>query len=170
MFSTFCSRIWNSFKVSLPKTARTSIWLLKIMLPVSLLVRFLEFYGGLDFLAKWMDPIFQFIGLRGEMSVVFITSIFLPPYAPIAIMTSMAMNMREATILALMCLITHNIFVEGAVTTKTGSSFWGMNCLRIATSFLVAIFLNVVLPIDNTPFAFFGTTEAYHSIGALFSD
>ena len=131
---------------SLKKSARTSFWLLKIILPISLIVRFLDFYGVLAYLAEFLDPVFGYMGLPGSTAIVFITSIFLPLYAPLAIITSMSITLRELTILALMCQITHNIPVESAIQAKTGTPFWKTATLRIAMSIAVGLVLNLILP------------------------
>lgn len=145
-------RILKSIREALPRSGKMCLWLLKIILPVSLLVRLLQYYGLIDYLAEYLHPLFNLLGLPGSTAIVFITSIFLPLYASIAVMTSLVMTMREATILSLMCLIAHNLLVECAVTRKTGSSFAGMMILRIFMAFVAAVFLNNVLPPDNTPF------------------
>ena len=128
------------------KSAGTALWLLKIILPISLLVRFLDYYGVLAFMVDFMDPVFVFMGLPGSTAIVFITSIFLPLYAPLAIITSMPITLRELTILALMCQISHNLPVESAIQAKTGTSFRAMTVLRIVTSIFTGIVLNLILP------------------------
>ncbi len=133
---------------ALMKSGQTTLWLMKIILPISLIVGFMGYYGGLAFMAQFFDPLFNHIGLPGSTAIVFITSIFLPLYAPLAIIMSMSITLRELTILALMCQIAHNLPVESAIQAKTGSSFWVMSALRIATSILVGMFLNSVLPQD----------------------
>lgn len=128
------------------KTSRTSIWLLKIILPISLLVRFLDYYGILAQLADFLNPVFNHLGLPGSTAIVFITSMFLPLYAPLAIITSMSLTLRELTILALMCQFSHNLPVESAIQAKTGTPFWAMTTLRITTSIVIGILLNLILP------------------------
>jgi hypothetical protein len=61
---------------------------------------------------------------------------------------SMAVTLRELTILALMCQIAHSLPVESAIQSKTGTSFWSMFALRIVVSILVGILLNLILPAD----------------------
>ncbi len=134
---------------------------------MSLLVRLMQYYGLIAILADYLHPLFNFIGLPGATAIVFITSIFLPLYGTIAVMTSLAMNMREATILTLMCLVAHSLLVECAVMKKTGSSFIGMIALRIGMAFVVAIFLNTVLPVNNTPFMMVTQPEDYASLVPL---
>ncbi|MDR1258844.1 MAG: nucleoside recognition domain-containing protein [Tannerellaceae bacterium] len=131
---------------ALPGSGRTCLWLLKIILPISLGVRLLQYCGLLSQLSGWMEPLFSVIGLPGETAIVFITSIFCPLYAPIAIISSMSLGVREATILALMCLVSHNLIVESSVQAKTGSGFWEVTILRLAMSFVIAMGLNLVMP------------------------
>lgn len=160
-------RVLKCVREALPRSGRLSLWLIKIILPVSLLVRLLQYYGIIDYLAEYLHPLFNLVGLPGATAIVFITSIFLPLYAAIAVMASLAMTMREATILALMCLIAHNLIVECAVTKKTGSSFFGMVALRIGMAFVAALFLNNVLPVDDTPFLQTAQIEQLDSLSAV---
>lgn len=140
-------QFWNNIVLrASKKSGRTTLWLLKIILPISLLVRFMDYFGVLAVMADFLDPVFVFMGLPGSTAIVFITSIFLPLYAPLAIITSMTITLRELTILALMCQISHNLPVESAIQAKTGTSFWGMTVLRIVTSIIVGLVLNLILP------------------------
>ena len=144
--NTISKRLFKSSVSVLPKAGKTIWWLLKIILPISLIVSFLQYWGIVSQIASLLSPAFSMIGLPGESAVVFITSIFLPLYAPIAIITTLPLDLREITILALMCLISHNLFVETAVQKKTGSSVLIMFFLRLSTSILGAFILNYLLP------------------------
>lgn len=151
-------RIWKCVKKAIPKAAHTSLWLIKIIVPIALIVRLMQYYGILDKISEFLKPLFSVIGLPGETSIVFITSMFSPLYAPIALITSMSLSVREASILALMCLITHNLPVESAVQAKTGSAFWNMSFLRVLMSFIVALSLNAILPSEG--WSRIGTAES----------
>ncbi len=93
-----------------------------------------------------LEPLFSHLGLPGETAIVFITSIFSPLYAPIALISSMSIGLREATILSLMCLTSHNLIVESSVQAKTGSNFWRITALRLCMSFVIALALNWIMP------------------------
>ncbi|MDH6305137.1 hypothetical protein M2459_002234 [Parabacteroides sp. PF5-5] len=142
-------RVWDCIKRALPKAGKTCLWLLKIILPISLFVRLLQYSGVLSTLSVFLEPVFSRIGLPGETAIVFITSIFSPLYAPIALITSMSLSVREATILSLMCLISHNLPVESSVQSKTGAGFWEMSILRLIMSFVIAFILNKVMALDG---------------------
>lgn len=151
--------------MALPKAGKTCFWLLKIILPISLLVRLLQYSGMLEILSGWLKPLFSIVGLPGETAIVFITSVFCPLYAPIALITSMSLGVREATILALMCLTSHNLIVESSVQAKTGSSFWRMTVLRLCMSFVIAFALNKVMPHEG--WALVGTAQSAAVCGNL---
>jgi len=139
-------RILKAVRGSFPKAGRTIFWLLKLIIPISLAVRLLQYSGLLDYVSVVLNPLFQAVGLPGSSSIAFVCSIFLPLYAPIAIISSLGMTVREMTILAIMCLISHNTLVESAVQKRTGSSYFFMLGLRIGMSFLAAFIWNLVLP------------------------
>lgn len=139
-------RIWGCVRKALPKAGKTCLWLFKIILPISLLVRLLQYSGILATVSEFFYPVFSHIGLPGETAIVFITSLFTPLYAPVALITSMSLGVREATILALMCLLAHNLIVESSIQAKTGSSFWGITLLRVFMAFVIAFTLNLVMP------------------------
>lgn len=147
------AKLAKCVKNALPRAGRFILLLLKIMIPISFAMRLLQFFGVIDIFADFVQPLFTLIGLPGDASLVFMTSVFLPLYPAIAVMTSIALSVRQATILAVMCLITHSLPIECTITTKTGSKWWQMVLLRISASFLMAFVLNMVMPADETMFA-----------------
>jgi spore maturation protein SpmB len=144
--NTTTARIRKCVRLALPKSGKTCLWLLKIILPISLGVRLLQYSGLLGAFSAWVEPLFSIIGLPGETAIVFVTSIFCPLYAPIALISSMTLGVREATILALMCLVSHNLIVESSVQARTGSNFWEITMLRLLMSFVIAFSLNRIMP------------------------
>lgn len=144
--NTISTRLYSSLLTAFHKALKTVWWLLKIILPISLFVSFLQYWGVITHIAVLLKPIFSIIGLPGESAVVFISSIFLPLYGPVAIIATLPLTMREITILALMCLISHNLFVETAIQKKTGSSALIMFFLRLIMSLTGAFILNLLLP------------------------
>jgi hypothetical protein len=141
-------RIFKAVHSGLPKAKRTILWLLKMILPISLGVQLLQYSGLLDTIAVVLNPLFQAVGLPGASSIAFVCSIFLPLYAPVAIIGTMALTVRQMTILAIMCLISHNTLVESAVQKRTGSSYPFIMALRISMSFVAAFIWNALLPAD----------------------
>lgn len=154
---------------SFKKSAQTSIWLLKLILPISLAFRLLDYTGLLSYVADFLNPAFTHLGLPGSTAIIFISSIFLPLYAPLAIITSMTLTLRELTILALMCQVAHNLPVESAIQAKTGTSFGAMFSLRIVASIIIGFVLNLILPLEMGMPSFMQTSaETMNSLSDVF--
>ena len=49
--------IKRCFVTAVRPSLKTSWWLLKIMLPISLAVRLLQYYGVIEWCAQWLNPI-----------------------------------------------------------------------------------------------------------------
>jgi spore maturation protein SpmB len=128
------------------RTFDTSWFLLKIMVPVSLVVALLGWSGSLEKIARALHPLMRILGLPGEAALVYISGALLNNYSAIAVMSSMNLTLHDATILAVMCLISHNLIVETAVMKSLGSSAAKMALLRIGVAILAGGILNLVLP------------------------
>ncbi|PKL06386.1 MAG: transporter [Spirochaetae bacterium HGW-Spirochaetae-9] len=128
------------------KSVSTILFLLKIMVPTSLAVALLGWSGLLQVIAKFLSPLMRLIGLPGEAALVFISGAFLNNYSAIAVMGSLSLTVRDATILALMSLTAHNLIAETAVMKSAGSSALKMVLLRVGTAILGAFVLNLLLP------------------------
>lgn len=135
---------------------RTSAWLLKLMLPISLTVQLLQYFGVIAWLASWLSPIFSYLGLSGASAIAFMTAAGVTTYAGLAVMLSMTLTMRQATIIAIMALICHALPMESAVVKRVGSKPFRMAVIRIVAAFVAAFYLNIVLP--EMPEAFGGQT------------
>ncbi|MEW5845708.1 MAG: nucleoside recognition domain-containing protein [Bacteroidota bacterium] len=143
---SFSERVGGCFKQASPKALKTSLWILKITLPVSFVVSILSYYGTLTLVSDILTPAFQLIGLRGEAAIAFVTGVFLNIYSVIAVLSQLTLTLREVTIIAVMSLIAHNLIVETTVQSHTGSKAWHMIALRLGMSFVAAFLMNLCLP------------------------
>ena len=139
-------RIRQAIGKALPGAYRTSIWLLKIMLPVSLFVTLLSYFDILPRISSFASPLFTYVGLPGDAALIFVTSILTNIYTVIALMANLDFTVREGIIMASMCLISHGFIIETAVVKKTGSSATAMILLRLTCSFVVAFVLHRIMP------------------------
>jgi hypothetical protein len=55
---------------------RTSFTLFKIIIPVSIIIRLLQEWGLIDYIAIMLGPLMKLVGLPGESSLVWAASIF----------------------------------------------------------------------------------------------
>ena len=140
-------------KDSLRPTLKTTSWLLKIMIPISFAVCLAQFYGIIAWCAQWLNPLFCHIGLPGASSIAFLTGATATTYAALAVMMSMELTLRQATIIAIMVLICHALPLECMVNKKVGSRPFRMAVLRIAGALWAAVYLNTFLPEMQEPFS-----------------
>ncbi len=153
-------KIKESFQQAWQPALKSALWLLKIMIPVSIGVTALQYFGVIQWISGYLEPFFRLIGLRGEAALVLVTSAFLNLYSALAVIQSIPFTAKEVTILSLMCLIAHNMVVETAVQKKTGSSARRMVWIRLSCALIAAIGLHLLIPethrffftaVENTP-------------------
>jgi spore maturation protein SpmB len=146
MFEKLTVAMKRALQAALPQGMRTSVWLLKLTVPVAFGVFLLDYFGVLAFIARHTEPLFALFGLSGKASIILITSIFVNIYSVIAVMATLDMPVREGLILANMCLIAHALIVESGIQQKTGSSALRMVLVRLSASFIAAWVLNLIMP------------------------
>lgn len=145
-------RIRRCIAGAFPPAIKTALWLLSITVPFSFAVLVMKLTGLLNVVARLFEPVFSLFGLPGESALVFVTACFLNIYSCIAVIETLDLGGRTITILALMCLISHNLPVETAVQKKTGSSLLKILTVRLGASFAGAFILNILLPVDPSSF------------------
>lgn len=150
-------------RATIRRTIDTSWFLIKIMVPVSLLVTLLGWSGLLAKIAVVLRPLMHLLGLPGEAALVYISGALLNNYSSIAVMSSMNLSLKDATILAVMCLISHNLLVETAVMKSIGSSALKMALLRIGTAIVGGFLLNLILPASFAQIQLFSASATANS-------
>ena len=151
-------------KDSFKPTVKTTLWLLKIMIPISFAVCLAQYFGLIEWCAGWLNPLFCHIGLPGASSIAFLTGATSTTYAALAVMMSMELTLRQATIIAIMVLICHALPLECTVNKKVGSKPFRMGFLRICGALLAAVYLNLVLPELSDPFSALPLSSAEASL------
>lgn len=150
------NRIIECFRLAMPASWKSTKWLLKLMIPISLAVTLMQHFGILTWIATWINPLFVHFGLPGESAVAFISGATAGTYAGIAAMMSIPLTMKQASILALMIALCHALPMECAVNKKTGSSFWKMGTIRIVMALICAFCLNIILPDMQEKYIYLG--------------
>jgi hypothetical protein len=121
------------------------------MIPISFAMVLLQYFGLLAWISKAIEPIFSLLGLPGDAALAYLSGVFVCVYACISAMGILTLTAKQITIMAIMCLISHNMIVETAVQKKTGSSAWRMVTWRMCMAFVAGYLLNIILPADSTP-------------------
>lgn len=152
-------RIARSAASGIKTGLSTAIFLIKIMIPVSLAAALLDWSGLLYYAARFLAPAMRLIGLPGEAALALVSGFLLTNYSAIAVITVLGLPLREASIVAIVCLTAHNLIVETAVMRKAGSSALKMILLRLGMGFAAAWIFNLLLPGSPAPAAFIPPPE-----------
>lgn len=129
-----------------PSALKTIWWLTKIMVSVSFAIMLLQYFGIIEVISHWLTPVFSSFGLPGEAALAYVSGYFVNCYTAMAVMSSLHLDMRAATILAVMVLCSHNMIVETTVQAKTGSSALRIVVIRTLSAFILAFVLNKIMP------------------------
>lgn len=140
------TRFLNCVKSARPSAFKTIWWLAKIMTLVSFVIMLLQYLGVIEWISYWMTPLFSHFGLPGEAALAYVSGYFVNCYSAIAVMTTLDLGTRAATILSVMVLCSHNMFVETTVQHKTGSSVARIVAIRTLSAFILAWVLNKIMP------------------------
>jgi len=139
-------RMLSCVRSATPSALKTIWWLVKIMVGVSFGIMLLQYFGIIDMISRWLTPIFSSFGLPGEAALAYVSGYFVNCYTALAVMSTLHLNMRAATILSVMVLCSHNMIVETTVQHKTGSPFARIVIVRTLSAFLLAFILNKIMP------------------------
>ena len=143
---TFKERILSCVRSATPSALKTIWWLVKIMVSVSFAIMLLQYFGVIAWISELLTPLFSSFGLPGEAALAYVSGYFVNCYTAMAVMSTLELSMREATILAVMVLCSHNMFVETTVQAKTGSSAVRIVIIRTLSAFILAFVLNKIMP------------------------
>ncbi|MDR1248029.1 MAG: transporter, partial [Treponema sp.] len=146
--TTFIRRAIAAGRKALKPAFTTARFLLCIMIPVSFAMLLLEYSWILYYIGRFLSPLMRYLGLPGEAALALISSVCINIYSALAVIDTLHLTGRELTVLATMCFLAHNFFVECAVMKKTGSSLTKMVFLRLFSALLAAWVLNKALPAE----------------------
>ena len=140
------NRILSCVRSATPSALKTIWWLTKIMVGVSFLIMLLQYFGIIAWISNLLTPVFSSFGLPGEAALAYVSGYFVNCYTAMAVMSTLSLDMRAATILAVMVLCSHNMIVETTVQAKTGSSAIRIVIIRTFSAFFLAFVLNQIMP------------------------
>ena len=144
MFKT--QRLLSCIKEARPSALKTIWWLTKIMILLSFAIMLLQYVGIIEWISYWLTPIFSHFGLPGEAALAYVSGYFVNCYSAIAVMTTLDLSTRAATILSVMVLCSHNMILETTVQHKTGSSVVKIVAIRTLSAFILGWVLNKIMP------------------------
>ncbi|MBR5035468.1 MAG: nucleoside recognition protein, partial [Bacteroidales bacterium] len=140
------NKLWASVKAALPGAAKICLWMIEVTAGVSFAIFLLKYFGVLQWLSVYLEPLFKHFGLPGAASLAWVSGYFVNCYSAIAAGVTMGLDVRQMTILAVMVLCAHNMPIEVTVQKKTGTSAILTIVVRTVSSIVMGLLLNLVLP------------------------
>lgn len=116
--------------------------LAKVVIPVYFAVAILQYMGVLGWLAQYLTPVMQYLGLPGEAALPIILGYTLNIYASLGALLPLGMTAKQITIIAGMLLLAHSLPMELAVAKKSGSPMTALCIVRLLLSVLFGLAIN----------------------------
>ncbi len=130
---------------------KASLSIIKIMVPASLLVSLLDYFGLIKIISGIISPFCGFLGLHGEAILALLSGYLLNTLSAIAVMSTLPLTIKEITILSSMILLSHALPLELAVQRKAGGPLFLIIFIRLSSSLLTGFILNLIIPAGTAP-------------------
>jgi spore maturation protein SpmB len=125
------------------KNGVDTIWeLAKVIIPLTVVIAVLKETGWLGLLASRMEPLMSVLGLPGEAALALVVGYFVNIYSAIAVIIAIDLTVKQVTIIAAMIAICHGLFLESAITSRTGVKAWPLALMRLFVSMLAGLTVN----------------------------
>jgi len=138
----------SDIKKILKDTGSTYFFLLKIMIPISIIVKILSELGIIKIIGQYLTPVMDVIGLPGEFSLVWATGMITNIYGALIVFFQLSIQnsytVSQVTVLACLLLVAHTLPIEARIAQKAGVRLWWTLFLRIFCAFILAGLINVI--------------------------
>ena len=134
-----------SLKHSFNSSLKTSILVLKLIIPMYILAEILFYYNILSYISFIVEPITSIIGLPPEAALSIISGLFLSEYAAVAFAAPLDLSVHQWSILAVFTGVAHALLVEGMIMKKIGISNFYSYSIRIGFAFILA-YITYLMP------------------------
>ena len=133
---------------------RAAAELFKIIIPISIVTRFLQQWGVVDQFGQLLEPVMGLVGLPGEMGLVWATSMVTNIYGGMVVFASVApgldLTVAQVTVLGTLILVAHGLPVELLIAQKAGTRFRAMAIIRVGGALLLGWLLHVSYQLTGT--------------------
>ena len=123
------------------------IWIMKILVPISLLTVVLAWSGWIEKLDFLVQPLMNWLRLPAMAALPLLIGVFTGIYGGIAAMVVLPFTKEQLTLMAIFLLIAHNLIQEGIIQGKSGLHPLKATLFRLVAASLtvtvVALFLDV---------------------------
>jgi len=128
------------FKSLFKDVFRTVLILFRIMIPVSIIVKLLQMLGFIQVIGTVLYPVMKYVGLPGEMGLVWatgiITNLFGGIIAFLNISNGIELSIAQVTTISIMMLVAHTFPIELQIARKTGVRVIAMFLIRLVFAYI----------------------------------
>jgi spore maturation protein SpmB len=132
----------------LHKGIRGTLWMLKILVPCSLLTFLIDTSGLLGQMDYVLAPAMGLLGLPSEAALPLGVGLLAGIYGAVAALAVLDLGMTATTLVAVFLLISHSLIQEGIVQARSGLPFFKATLVRLAASVACVVGLSRLLPKD----------------------
>jgi len=140
--------IKKEIKETLKDTGSTYLTLIKILIPVSIIVKILGYFGAIEVIGDYLASVMGLVGLPGEFGLVWATTMVSNIYGGLLVFFQLSLTntytVAQVTILGMVMLIAHTLPVEARIAQKAGVRLWFTLALRILGAFVFGMILNII--------------------------
>lgn len=135
----------KQFFAELAKEIFDVTWTLyKVMVPIIIIIKVVEEFGGIALLSQWLSPLMSSVGLPDEMGLVWATTILTNIYAGLLVFmnTDAELSIAQVSVLGSLMLIAHSLPIEAAIAKRAGVSISMTLLIRLGGGLLFAWILH----------------------------
>ena len=133
---------------TLKDAGSTTLTLLKILIPVSIIVKILSELGAIKVIGDYLSHAMGIVGLPGEFGLVWATAMLTNIYGAIVALFTISIEstftVAQVTVLACMILFAHALPIEARIAQKAGVKLWFTLFLRIFGAIAFGFVLNLI--------------------------
>lgn len=137
-------------KEGLVKGLRGTVWMLKILVPVSFVTFLIDASGLLARCDHLLAPVMALFELPPSAALPLMAGLLTGIYGAIAAMSVLDFSLTESVLIAVFLLISHALPQESLVQARSGMPFVRATLVRLAASVLITFSLAHFLPVDDT--------------------
>ena len=123
----------------LEKGWRSYLWVLKLIVPISLLTALLEYSGVLMHLDGLLAPLMHLLGLPVAAALPIVIGALAGVYAAVAAMAVLPLTQAQMTLVAIFVLIAHMLIQEGIIQAKAGFHAGLSALVRLAAAIITVM-------------------------------
>ena len=137
---------WNGF-----------VWMIKILVPISLLTALLAWSGWIEKGQFIIQPVMDWLSLPAVAALPLMIGMLTGIYGGIAAMVVLPLTTEQMTLIAIFLLMAHNLIQEGVIQGKSGlnpakATVFRLICATL-TVMVVATFLDINASVPAAPVA-----------------